>query len=204
MTGSPRPPLSQLHGERASTMVSTFQLTRSTELRLTHLVYKRSNFAAKVSFSLTFGDPRRAFQAAILTRHVVAAARDRTWRSPPKAAREPRGIGCPKSPTAVSADLRDSDPYLLKVVLRPPNVRDGSEPLNNCDPGPLNANQNSERRSSVWIVRQEHPNRFNAYGRFVRYCRCVSLSEQGTLRHAGAPDRWPDRIDPTALVAKLG
>jgi hypothetical protein len=35
-SGSPRPPLSRLHGERASAMVSTFQLTRSTELCLTH------------------------------------------------------------------------------------------------------------------------------------------------------------------------
>jgi hypothetical protein len=33
---SPRSPPSRLHGERASAMVSTFQLTRSTKLRLTH------------------------------------------------------------------------------------------------------------------------------------------------------------------------
>ena len=32
----PAPPLSQLHGERAISMVSTFQLTRSTRLTLTH------------------------------------------------------------------------------------------------------------------------------------------------------------------------
>jgi hypothetical protein len=32
----PAPPLSRLHGERAISMVSTFQLTRSTRLTLTH------------------------------------------------------------------------------------------------------------------------------------------------------------------------
>src|SRR5262249_55193290 len=37
-TGSPRAPLSRLHGERASPMVSTFQLTRSTKLHLTHRI----------------------------------------------------------------------------------------------------------------------------------------------------------------------
>jgi hypothetical protein len=37
-TGSPRSPLSRLHGERASAMVSTFQLSRSTELYLTHRI----------------------------------------------------------------------------------------------------------------------------------------------------------------------
>jgi hypothetical protein len=37
-------------------------------------VYRRWNFAVKVPFRATFADPRRAFQAAILTRHVVAAA----------------------------------------------------------------------------------------------------------------------------------
>ena len=35
-TRSPRPPPSRLHGERAIPMVSSFQLTRSTRLRLTH------------------------------------------------------------------------------------------------------------------------------------------------------------------------
>ena len=34
--GSPRQPLGQLHGERTSTMVSSFQLTRTVKLRLTH------------------------------------------------------------------------------------------------------------------------------------------------------------------------
>ncbi len=38
------------------------------------IVYRCWNFALEVSFSPTFADPRRAFQAAILTRHVVAAA----------------------------------------------------------------------------------------------------------------------------------
>jgi len=45
--------------------------------RQVRLVYRRWNFAVKVPFSPTFADPRRAFQAAILTRHVVAAAGDR-------------------------------------------------------------------------------------------------------------------------------
>jgi hypothetical protein len=34
--GLPRSPLGRLHGERAIPMISTFQLTRSTKLRLTH------------------------------------------------------------------------------------------------------------------------------------------------------------------------
>src|SRR4051794_20218448 len=42
--------------------------------RQVRLVYRCWNFAVKVSFSLTLADPRRALQAAILTRHVVAAA----------------------------------------------------------------------------------------------------------------------------------
>ena len=42
--------------------------------RQVRLVYRRWNFAVKVPFRATFGDPRRVFQAAILTRHVVAAA----------------------------------------------------------------------------------------------------------------------------------
>ena len=37
------------------------------------LVYKRSNFAGKPPFLATFGDARRAFQAAIQAQHVVAA-----------------------------------------------------------------------------------------------------------------------------------
>ena len=41
------------------------------------LVYRCWNFAGKVSFSPTFGDPWRAIQAASLTRYVVAAAGDR-------------------------------------------------------------------------------------------------------------------------------
>jgi hypothetical protein len=41
------------------------------------LVYRCWNFAGKVSLSLTFADPRRAFQTAMLTRHVVAATGDR-------------------------------------------------------------------------------------------------------------------------------
>ena len=45
--------------------------------RQVSLVYRCWNFAVKVSFSLTFADPRRAFQAAMLTRHVVAATGDR-------------------------------------------------------------------------------------------------------------------------------
>src|SRR5271166_671796 len=43
-SGSPRPPLSRLHGERASAMVSTFQLTRSTELCLTHPRSQREKY----------------------------------------------------------------------------------------------------------------------------------------------------------------
>jgi hypothetical protein len=37
------------------------------------LVYKRSNFAGKPPFLATFGDARRAYQAAIQAQHVVAA-----------------------------------------------------------------------------------------------------------------------------------
>jgi hypothetical protein len=36
-------------------------------------MYKRSNFAGKPPFSATFGDARRALQAAIQAQHVVAA-----------------------------------------------------------------------------------------------------------------------------------
>jgi hypothetical protein len=45
--------------------------------RPVRVVYRCWNFAGKVSFRLTFGDPRRAFQAAMFTRHVVAATGDR-------------------------------------------------------------------------------------------------------------------------------
>jgi hypothetical protein len=45
--------------------------------RQVSLVYRCWNFAGKVSLSLTFGDPRRALQAAMLTRHVVAATGDK-------------------------------------------------------------------------------------------------------------------------------
>jgi hypothetical protein len=48
-----------------------------SENRQVRLVYRCWNFAGKVSFSLTVGDSRRAFQAVVLTRYVVAAARDR-------------------------------------------------------------------------------------------------------------------------------
>ena len=54
------------------------QQTMSRELqpknRQVRLVYRRWNFAGKVPFGATFGDRWRAFHAAILTRHVVAAA----------------------------------------------------------------------------------------------------------------------------------
>ena len=57
------------------------QQTISRELQPTNrqvrLVYRCWNFAVKVSFNPTFGDPRRAFQAAMLTRHIVAATGDR-------------------------------------------------------------------------------------------------------------------------------
>ena len=53
------------------------QQTMSRQLqpknRQVRLVYRCWNFAVKVPFSATFGDPRCVFQAAILTRHVVAA-----------------------------------------------------------------------------------------------------------------------------------
>ena len=74
--------------------------------RQVSLVYRCWNFAVKVSLSPTLGDPRRAFQAAILTRHVVAASGDRARGSPAGAAQEPRGTGRPKSPTALSAGLQ--------------------------------------------------------------------------------------------------
>src|SRR4051812_1650783 len=71
------------------------------------VVYRCWNFAGKVSFRLTFGGPRRAFQAAMLTRHIVAATGDRAWGSSAQAAQQPRGTGRPKSPTAIAADLQD-------------------------------------------------------------------------------------------------
>src|SRR4051812_27976382 len=58
------------------------QQTISRELhphnRQVRLVYRCWNLAGKVPSGAAFGDPRRAFQAAILTRHVVAATGDRT------------------------------------------------------------------------------------------------------------------------------
>jgi hypothetical protein len=58
------------------------QQTMARELqpknREVSVVYKRSNFAGKPPFLATFGDARRAFQAAILAQHVVAATGDRT------------------------------------------------------------------------------------------------------------------------------
>src|SRR4051794_39266375 len=81
--------------------------------RQVSLVYRCRNFAGKVPFRLTFGDPRRAFQAAMLTRHAVAAAGDRACDSPAQAAQEPRGTGRPKSPTTISADLHDLKPKPL-------------------------------------------------------------------------------------------
>ena len=62
------------------------------------LVYKRWNFAGKVSFSPTFADARRAFQAAILTRYVVATTGHRARGSADQAAQEPRGTGRRKVP----------------------------------------------------------------------------------------------------------
>jgi hypothetical protein len=44
-----------------------------TQNRQVGVVYKRSNFAGKPPFLATFGDARRAFQAAIQAQHVVAA-----------------------------------------------------------------------------------------------------------------------------------
>jgi hypothetical protein len=67
------------------------------------LVYKRWNFTEKVPFRATFGDPRRAFHAAILTRHVVAASRDRTWSVLGSAIPKSRGIGNPRNATIMSA-----------------------------------------------------------------------------------------------------
>ncbi len=90
--------------------------------RQVSLVYRCWNFAGKVSFSLTFGDPRRAFQAAMLTRHAVAATGDRAGEPHAQAAQEPRGTGRPKSPTAISADLQDLKPKpLLRSALSFPD-----------------------------------------------------------------------------------
>jgi len=77
-TRSPQSPPSRLHGERAISMVSTFQLTRSIELCLTHPVYRRWNFAVKIPFSLTFADPRRGLQAGRHARQRVAGSWVRT------------------------------------------------------------------------------------------------------------------------------
>ena len=70
--GLPRSPPSRLHGERASAMASTFQLTRSTKLRLTHRKARKGehgNRNAEPGLTVTIataticwagsGDPRR-------------------------------------------------------------------------------------------------------------------------------------------------
>ena len=54
MTGLLRHVLGQLHGERALTMVSTFQLTRSARLRLAHQE-GTENSEMGVSVLLRFG-----------------------------------------------------------------------------------------------------------------------------------------------------
>jgi hypothetical protein len=46
--------------------------------RQVRIVYRCWKLAVKVSFSLTFADPRRAFQAAMLSPYVVATGGDRT------------------------------------------------------------------------------------------------------------------------------
>ena len=58
--------------------------------------------------------------------------------------------------------------------------------------------------SLLWILRQDHPNWFHASGLLIRYCRCVSMGEKGTLRHYGAAVRCLDRIHLMAYAAKLG
>jgi hypothetical protein len=90
--GGPRPPFgfgsaylniqqSPWSVERGAwTVLTTDNVSRAPfqpKNRQVRLVYKCWKFAGKVSFSLTFGDPRRALQAAMLTRHVVAAEGDR-------------------------------------------------------------------------------------------------------------------------------
>ncbi len=60
------------------------------------------------------------------------------------------------------------------------------------------------QRFSPWILRRDHPNWFHASGLLIRYCRCVSVCEKGTLRHYGAAVRCVDRIHLMAYAAKLG
>ncbi len=60
------------------------------------------------------------------------------------------------------------------------------------------------RGDSPWILRQDHLNWFHPSGLRIRYCRCVSMGEKGTLRHYGATVRCLDRIHLMAYAAKLG
>src|SRR5262245_61381707 len=70
--------------------------------------------------------------------------------------------------------------------------------------GNICVRRNSKHRSAVWIRRQDHPNQSNAFGPLARYSWCVSMSEEGTLRHSGAPDLWLDRMHLFGCAAKLG
>jgi hypothetical protein len=66
------------HPAPSTSSQQTIARALEPKTRQVNLVYRCWNFAGKVSLSLTVADPWRAFQAAILTRHVVAATGDRT------------------------------------------------------------------------------------------------------------------------------
>ena len=50
------------------------------------------------------------------------------------------------------------------------------------------------QRFSPWILRQDHPNWFDASGFLIRYSRYVTREEKGILRHCGAAVRCLDRF----------
>jgi hypothetical protein len=65
------------HPDPVTSSQPTMARALPSKNRQVRVVYRCWNFAGKVSLSLTLAEPRRAFQAAMLTRHVVAATGDR-------------------------------------------------------------------------------------------------------------------------------
>src|SRR5271165_3647824 len=87
-TGSPRLPLSWLHGERASSMVSTFHLTRSTELHLTHPKARKTRILLDHALDFRLGvvseidEQAKAQSGRLEAEGIGAASRTSVRRAP--------------------------------------------------------------------------------------------------------------------------
>jgi hypothetical protein len=86
------------HLDPCGSLQETISRQLQPQNRQVRVVYRCWNFAGKVSLSLTFGDPRRALQAAMLTRHVVAATGDRPEARPLRRPSNRVGQGARKVP----------------------------------------------------------------------------------------------------------